>query len=209
MLTLFHAPNSRSSNFIWLLEELGVDYRIAHCIILRRSGRGAPDPANPHPEKRVPALQHVDERVTEQAAIALYLTDSFPQAGLGPVHGAPGRARYLGWLAFFAGEADPVYNARLLYGARPDPMTLRDQVRVRERVDGALAAGPYLLGEDFSAADVLMSGPLRWDPELGGGSVLIAAWLARLAARPAAQRAAQLDERPLGELTLRLAADGA
>ena len=58
MLSLFHAPDSRSSRFIWLLEELGVEHEIVYCDIPRRSGRGAPDPRNPHPEKRVPALVH-------------------------------------------------------------------------------------------------------------------------------------------------------
>ena len=105
MLTLYHSPDSRSSRFIWLLDELGVEHEVVYCDIKRRSGRGAPDARNPHPEKRVPALLHDDTLVTEQAAIALYLTDTFSEAGLGVEAGAPSRAAYLGWLAFYAGEA--------------------------------------------------------------------------------------------------------
>lgn len=200
VITLYHSPGARSSAFIWLLEELNVDYSIVYCDIKRRNGKGSPDPRNVHPEKRVPALMHDDQLVTEQAAIALYLTDSFPQAGLGRSVGTVGRASYLSWLAFFAGEADPVYNARLLYGSSLDPMTLRDQSRVVGRVDAALSAGPFLMGDTFTAADVLMSGPFEWDSQMGPGNDRINAWLERLSSRPAARRAATKDDRPAGNL---------
>lgn len=193
MLSLYHSPNSRSSRFIWLLEELGVDHEIVYCDIKRRNGNGAPDAKNPHPEKRVPALTHDGELVTEQAAIALYLTDVFPMAGLGIPVDAAGRAAYLSWLAFYAGEVDPAYVARSLYGGRLDPMTERDAQRVVARVSMALAKGPYLLGNRFSAADILVSGPFEWDPNLAPADNAIKEWLARLAERPAAKRAAAKD----------------
>jgi len=141
MLSLYHSPNSRSSRFIWLLEELGIEHEIVYCDIKRRSGIGAPDAKNPHPEKRVPALSHDGQLVTEQVAIALYLTDAFPMTELGVAIGAAGRGAYLSWLGFYAGEVDPVYAARSLYGNRLDPMTERDSERVVERVSKALAAG--------------------------------------------------------------------
>jgi glutathione S-transferase len=83
MISLYHSPSSRSSTFIWLLEELAVDDNIVYCDIKRRSGKGFADPANVHQDKRVPALLHDGQLVTEQMAIALYLTDTFPTAGLG------------------------------------------------------------------------------------------------------------------------------
>jgi glutathione S-transferase len=196
MLSLYHSPGSRSSRFIWLLEELGVAHDIVYCNIKRRSGNGAPDPQNPHPEKRVPALLHDGQLVTEQLAIALYLTDTLPATGMGVPAGAAGRAAYLSWLAFYAGEVDPVYVARSLYGERLDPMTVRDAQRVVTRVSAALAQGPYLLGDQFSAADILVSGPFEWDPTLAPDNGAIQEWLARLAARPAAQRANARDKPP-------------
>jgi glutathione S-transferase len=199
MLTLFHAPNSRSFRFIWLLEEIGATYDIVYCNIRRRNGRGAPDARNPHPEKRVPALRHDGQVITEQAAIALYLTDFFPQAGLGAPLGSASRGAYLSWLAFHAGEADPAYVARSLYGERLDPMTMRDHHRVVERVSRALGHGPYLLGEQITAADILVSGPFEWDPEFAPQNRAIDAWLSRLAARPAAKRAAEKDADPSGD----------
>lgn len=192
MFTLYHSPASRSSRFIWLLEEIGVEYQIVYCTIVRRAG-GVADPKNAHPEKRVPALVHDGTLVTEQAAIALYLTDALPEAGLGVSVGHAGRAAYVSWLAFYAGEVDPVYNTRWLYGDRLDPITLRDQARISDRVSKALAKGPYLLGKQFSAADILVSGPFEWDAALVGDNSAIQGWLADLAARPAAERAAARD----------------
>ena len=196
MITLYHSPGSRSSTFLWLLEEMGIEHSVVYCDIKRRSGKGSPDPKNIHPEKRVPALLHDGQVVTEQLAIALYLTDTFPESGLGRSVGDAERARYLTWLAFFAGEADPVYNARLLYGSSLDPMTVRDQNRVVERVDAALSNGPFLMGQRFTAADVLMSGPFGWDPDIAAGNTRIQDWLIRLAERPAAKRAAERDAPP-------------
>jgi glutathione S-transferase len=196
MLTLFHAPDSRSSRFIWLLEELGAEYELVHCDIKRRSGRGAADPRNPHPEKRVPALSHDGVLVTEQAAIALYLTDLLPQPGLGAPIGSPDRAAYLSWLAFYAGEVDPVYNVRAIYGDRLEATSVRDQVRVAQRVSKALQEEPFLLGQQFTAADILVSGPFEWDPELAQGDTRIHEWVRRLAQRPLAEVAAALDAWP-------------
>jgi glutathione S-transferase len=193
MLTLYHSPESRSSRFIWLLEELGVEYEIVHCDIQLRDGSGSADAKNPHPEKRVPALHHDGQLVTEQIAIALYLTDTFPNGGLGVQVGEPGRASFLSWLGFYAGEVDPLYTTRKLYGDRLDPKTIKDSQRVITRVSAALANGPYLLGSQFSAADILVSGPfewaLAWDPNFASTNGAIKGWLERLAERPAARRA--------------------
>src|SRR5262245_66236261 len=80
MLTLHHAPQSRSSRILWLLEEVGATYQIALTNIPRPDGSGASDPKNPHPDKKVPALVDDGVLVTESAAIVLYLTDKFPAA---------------------------------------------------------------------------------------------------------------------------------
>jgi glutathione S-transferase len=188
VITLFHSPDSRSSRFIWLLEELGVDYEIVYCSIARRSGKGAPDPRNPHPDKRVPALLHDDILVTEQAAIALYLTDLYPDAGLGATIGARERGPYLTWLAFNAGEIDMAYTLRAFLADSLDPITLAHHKRVTARVAAALEGSPYLLGERFTAADILVSGAFEWDAGLQGDNPAIRDWLARLSTRPAAQR---------------------
>ena len=92
MITLYHAPRSRSSRFIFLLEELGAPYEIAKVAIRRGDGSGALDEGNPHPHGKVPAIRDGDTVVYESAAIALYLTDKFPAARLGPVVAIPAAA---------------------------------------------------------------------------------------------------------------------
>src|SRR6188474_3682695 len=108
MLTLYHAPQSRSSRIIWLLEELGADYQLVITDIPRQDGSGAPDPRNPHPDQKVPALVHDGVLLTESIAILQYLADAFPQARLAPPIGDRARGPYLTWLAYYAGVAEPV-----------------------------------------------------------------------------------------------------
>ena len=91
MLTLVHAPHSRSSGLVWMLEELGQRYEIEYVTIRRGDGSGALDPKNPHPHGKVPVLKDGAQVIFEQSAIALYLADKFPEARLGPTPGDPGR----------------------------------------------------------------------------------------------------------------------
>src|SRR6185437_7138154 len=98
MITLFHAPKSRSTRFLFLLEELGVPYEVKKVNIRRGDGSGAADPSNPHPHAKVPALQNGDELVFESSAIALYLTDLYPDKDLAPKPAEPGRGQYLSML---------------------------------------------------------------------------------------------------------------
>jgi glutathione S-transferase len=163
--------------------------------IPRCSGKGAPDPANPHPDKQVPALIHGQQLVTESTAIALYLTDEFPQAGLGPRVGNTDRAAYLTWLALYAGEMELAFNMYRRGWIEKDPHQdfAKTYQRIQTRVLTALSHGPYLLGSQFSAGDVLVSSPYQWLREFGPPSSLIDDWLGRLAAWPAAMRATARD----------------
>ena len=90
MLTLIHAPLSRSSRIVWLLEELGAEYEIRYVSIRRWDGSGAPDDNNPHPHKQVPALLHNGAVIWESAAVVQYLTDLYPDCSLGR---PPGQVR--------------------------------------------------------------------------------------------------------------------
>ena len=193
MLTLFHAPRSRSSRFIWLLEEIAEPYEITYVDIRRGDGSGGPDPRNPHPDKKVPALVHDDELVTESAAIALYLSDRFP-ARVGPGVGEAGRGAFLTWLAFYAGVIEPAITAQWT-GRGTDPAAVADYEAMERRLRAALETGPYLLGEHFSAADVLIASLFHYSRELAPKGPEFDAYLARIAARPAFQRA-QAKEAP-------------
>lgn len=191
MLTLHHAPQSRSSRILWLLEELGAPYEIKLTNIPRMDGSGGADANNPHPDKKVPALVHDGAVVTESIAIIQYLTDLFPEAGLAPKIGDPLRGAYLTWLAYYAGVMEPVLN--LEFNGLKDHAGMRrtftSRAAVDQRITEALKAGPYLLGERFSAVDVLIASMGQWARQMLPAGALMDEYLSRCGSRPAVARA--------------------
>lgn len=199
MITLYHAPRSRSSRIIWLLEELGCEYKIEIVPILRGDGSGAPAPDSYkaiHPLKKVPAIKVFDEIVYESAAICLYLTDSHQKRPLGPLPGANDRAEYVRWLFFYAANIEPAATARF-QGWDKDPAkptgfgTLE---AIEAVISEQLEKTPYLLGDTFSAADILYGSTLAFFK----GSLFPARkhyddYVARLTARPAYVKAQAKD----------------
>lgn len=194
MLTLFHAPQSRSGRIVWLLEEIGGDYDIRYVDIFRAMTlTGVRDPANIHPDGKVPALAHDDSLVTESAAIALYLTDLHPEANLGAPVGTPERAAYVTWLAWTAGEMEPGVWSKISGATETDPNARARYDAVVARLLTALASGPWLMGERFTAVDVMVASAVAWGREYLPASALIDAWLERALNRPANARAAAKD----------------
>jgi glutathione S-transferase len=179
MLTLYHAPKSRSSRIIWLLEEAGAPYEIRLTNIPRMDGSGGPDPANPHPDKKVPAL-----------------VDDGAQAGIGPVVGDPLRGPYLSWLAYYAGVIEPVANFEFAQlGDHPVlRRTFRGRAEMDARIRDALNRGPYLLGERLSTADILLASLGQFARNMLPADAVVDAYLQRLAARAAFARALQRDD---------------
>ena len=161
MLTLFHAPKSRSTRFIWLLEELDAPYTLKVVTIRRGDGSGALDSANPHPHGKVPVITDGDTIVFELPAIALYLTDSYPKSRIGPLAGEPTRGAYLSWLAYYGDVMEPAFMSKFMN--TPVPRGTAGWVvmdEAMELVTRTLSAAPFLLGEAFSAADVLFGSTL-------------------------------------------------
>lgn len=193
MLTLFHAPRSRSTRFLWLLEELGADYEIKTVDIYRSFGNtGARDPANPHPHGQVPALMDDGVLITESAAIALYLTDKYPAAGIGPTVGDPLRGPYLSWLAYYAGVLEPsVVN---LWKQRQDDEDKKTYQILDDRLRTTLEKTPWLLGDAFSAADIMFVSLLQFARQMLPPHAIYDDWLARANARPALARALAKDD---------------
>ena len=196
MITLFHRPRTRSSRFIFLLEELEAPYQIRLVTTRTRDGSGQIDPANPHPHGKVPAISDDGGIVFESAAIALYLTDKFPKNHLGPLPGEPQRGAYLSWLAYYAGVLEPAFVSKFMkYDV---PVGTAGWVPVEEVMPvimRQLASGPYLLGERFSAADVLYgtSFALFANSPLLAKSQVIDDYAQRVVSRPAATRAQARD----------------
>lgn len=202
MLTLYHAPMSRSTSMTALIDELGAqdDVTIIPVTIPRNDGSSARDPRNPHPEGKVPLLVHDHRQIRERAAITAHLTTIFPDAGLAPAPGTPDHGAYLSWLAYYQGVMEPVMVASILGISSPGfEATFRDRTAMQAELERALAAGPYLLGDAFSAADLLLHSPFAWFPDFTPDSAPIRDWVARCAERPALRRAFERDQQAIGQ----------
>jgi glutathione S-transferase len=197
-LTLYHASPSRSSIVLWMLEEIGEPYDI-HLLRLSNGDQLKPDYLAINPMGKVPALKHGGTVITEVAAICTYLADAFPEKKLSVPIGTPRRGVYLKWLFFGPGCMEPAIidraaprkeeprRAMLGYGDFDTTMNV---------VAKAVEKGPYIMGEQFTAADVVIGSNIRWGTmfKLVPERPEFAAYAARLAARPAAQRAEAKDK---------------
>ncbi|HET7086550.1 MAG TPA: glutathione S-transferase family protein [Rhizomicrobium sp.] len=196
MITLYHAPRSRSSRFIFLLEELGAPYQIEKVSIRRGDGSGALDNHNPHPHGKVPVIRDGDTLVYESIAIALYLTDKFPAAGLGPVTGDAKRGAYLTWLAYYAGVMEPAWMSAFM---KTDvPRGTAGWVKTDEvmaLINATLSKSPYILGEKFSAADILIGTTFKlfMGSPILPKTDLLESYVQRVVGRPAYARASAKD----------------
>ena len=197
-LTFYTHPQSRGRIVRWMLEETGVRYatvRLEYGTTMK-----APDYLAINPMGKVPALRHGDGVVTEVAAICAYLADAFPQAGLAPAATSPLRGPYYRWLFFAAGPVEAAVSNKALGFAVPPGrermMGYGSYAEVMQALEGAVSQGEYLLGSRFSAADVYLGSHLGFGMQFGTIEKRPAfeQYWARLAARPAAVRARQLDD---------------
>ncbi len=196
-LTLFHCAPSRSSVVLWMLEEIGEPYDI-HLLNMKKGENRDAAYLAVNPMGKVPALKHDNAIITESAAICTYLADAFPQAGLNVPVGHPQRGPYLKWLFFGPGvlegaildrafpRAAEAPRAALGYGDFDTAMTV---------VADAVTPGPFLLGAQFTAADVVVGSNLRWGTffKLIPERKEFTDYIARLGERPAQQRATAKD----------------
>ena len=191
MLTLIHAPQSRSSRIVTLIDEMGIQDRvkIEPVSIVRMDGSGHHDAANPHPEGKVPLLIHDGVMIRESGAIIQYLTDMFPDAGLGRPVGHAQRGEYVSWLYWYGAVMEPVLIFDVLKISQPGlPYTFRGHDEVVARLRVALQTRPYLLGDSYSAADLLVQSPYSWLKDATPDDPAIRDWVARCAARPSVAR---------------------
>lgn len=194
MITLFHAPLSRSTTILVLIEEMGIARQIdlVEVTVARRDGSGGPDPRNPHPEGKVPFLLDGTDRLRERGAIITYLTDKFPEAGMGRPVGHPQRGAFLSWLFYYQGVMEPVLVLDAANITHPMlQTTFRDLDAVFARLSEALDGQDFLLGDSFSAVDLLLSSPFHWLPDAAPRDPRVADWIARCADRPAYRAVAE------------------
>jgi len=190
-VTLYHSPNTRSTGALILLDELGAPYDL-HVLNMKAGEQRQAAYLAVNPMGKVPALRHGAAIVTEQVAVYLYLADLFAEAGLAPQIGDPLRGPYLRWMAFYAACFEPAVVDRFRKND-PGSQTMSpygDYDTMLATLVGQLAKAPYLLGERFSAADVLWGTALGWTTmfELVPKLPEIMDYVNRVRSRPAAMR---------------------
>lgn len=195
MLTLYHNPHSRSQIVHAMLHELGEPFEIVP-VDLKAGAQKAPEFLKFNAMGKIPVLRDGDVIVSETPAILTYLADKYPSAGLAPAIDAPERGRYLRWMFFYGSVFEPACIDLSL--KRETPPSMAGWGRPEDALDtlsAALIPGPWLLGDTFSAADVLVAAGVAY---MLGFKVLperpeYVSYAARFEARPACQAAKAAD----------------
>jgi len=193
MMTLYWSPQSRSFTALWLMEEVGQPYERA-LIDIRSGAQDTPDFRAINPMGKVPALKDGEATLAETPAICAYVAERYPEAGLTPPVGDPARAKFLYWLFFYSGCMEPAVVQMTTKLEMPSSTAgWGEASRVFNVLDEALSkSGPWLLGERFSAADVMVGSGLHFFTRVFKAVPArpsFDAYIDRCMARPAFQRA--------------------
>lgn len=196
-ITLQYAPRTRSFTALWLLEELDVSYELESFDLSIGAHHGE-DFHQLNPMGKVPVVVHDGTPISEVGAIAIYLADRFPGAGLAPAIDDPQRAAYLRWCFFASAIMEPCFGEKFFKWDLPaSSVAWGSFERMMTCLTEALEQGPYLLGERFSAADILVGSNVRFGHMFGAipNEGVTAAYVARLTEREACGRAATIERR--------------
>ncbi|MDP3689565.1 glutathione S-transferase family protein [Bradyrhizobium sp.] len=195
MMKLYWAPRTRSFTALWLMEETGQPYERVLTDIATGAQK-APGYLAINPMGKVPALGDGDASLAEAAAICAYVAERYPQAGLAPPLGDPARAKYLYWLFFSPGCIEPaIVQLATKIEMNPVAAGWGEAQRVFDVLDTALEKGPWILGQTFSAADIVIGSGLHFAVrmfKMVPSRPSFDAYLNRCAARPAFQRAEKI-----------------
>jgi glutathione S-transferase len=202
-LIFYTNPQSRGRIIRWMLEESGADYETV-VLGYADSMKGA-DYLAINPMGKVPAIKHGDTVVTECAAICAYLADVFPEAGLAPPAGSRLRGPYYRWLFFAAGPVEAAVTNKALQVEVADAQRAfvgyGSFETTIDNLENALKPGPYICGDQFTAADLYVGSQIGFGMMFGSieKRPIFEEYFGRLAARPAAVRANQIDDALIAE----------
>ncbi|HEX8448692.1 MAG TPA: glutathione S-transferase family protein [Allosphingosinicella sp.] len=197
-LTFYTNPMSRGRIVRWMLEEVGRPYETI--LLDYGTTMKAPEYLAINPMGKVPAVRHGETVVTEGAAICAYLADAFPDAGLAPPPGNPMRGPYYRWMFFAAGPVEAVVTGKSLgLLAPPDKKAMAGYGSFEETIDAlerGIGAGPYICGDQFTAADVYVGSQIGWGMMFNSidRRPAFVDYFERISSRPAAVRARELDD---------------
>lgn len=201
-ITFYHSPHTRASATLALLEELGAPYEL-RVLNMKAGEQRLPAYLAVNPLGKVPAIVDGATVVTEQVAIFIHLADRFPQAGLAPALDDPLRGAYLRWMVYYAACFEPALVDRSL--ARDAGPYMSSPYGDFDTMLGVLEAqlqrAPWLLGDRFSAADILWGSALDWSMAYAGVPRLpaLVEYAARIGARPALKRVGERDNALMAE----------
>jgi glutathione S-transferase len=197
-LIFYTNPMSRGRIVRWMLEEVGEPYQTK--IMDYATTLKSPEYLAVNPMGKVPAITHGGVVVTEAAAICAYLADAFPARGLAPPLGDKRRGTYFRWLFFGAGPVEQATSVRSL-GIEIQPeqkrmMGFGDQSDMLNGLESAITGRDYILGDEFSAADVYLGSQVGWGLQFGSIEKRPAfeRYNERLQSRPAFKRASEIDD---------------
>lgn len=184
-MKLYYNPKSRAAISKWMLDECGAQYELV-LIDLEKREHKAPEFLEINPAGKLPALVDGETRVFEGAAICMYLAEKYPQANLAPRPGAPERGRYLSLMVYSTSQLEPAMSDRLMNVETLPQRGWTDFDTVLNVIERELGQGPYLFGDWFTAADVMIGSMFIWMRMWGKqtGRPAIDAYVDRLMARP-------------------------
>lgn len=196
-MKLYHQPNTRSSRVRWLLAELGVPCDVQPVDVFSGEGRKPEYQQAVHPHGFVPALEDEGVVLIESAAICMYLADRYGDGRFAPKLGTIERGKYYEWMVYVPANADPCLQTIMFHTMfLPEEKRLPQLVeqakktwskKIEPRFIAALTKSPFILGETFSAADILAGGALGWAKMAGalGEDPALQRYLGAMATRPA------------------------
>jgi glutathione S-transferase len=196
-ITLFYAPKTRAFRALWFLEELGRPFRI-EAVDLQRNEHKRADFLKLNPMGKLPTVVDQGVPIAESGAILLHLSDKYSTGVLAPRLDDPRRADFLRWLFFAAGVMEPAFGEKFFKWELPaSQVAWGSFVTMEKTVTDAILKGPWLLGEQFTAADVFVGSNLHWGTlwKLFPAEGAVVDYVGRCAARPALRRALELEER--------------
>lgn len=200
-MKLYHQANTRSARVRWLLAELDTPHETEIVDVFAGAGR-RPEYQKIHPHGFVPALEDDGTVLIESAAICMYLVDRYGAGrDLAPPPGTIERGKYYEWMVYLPATADPALETIMFHTVfLPESHRIPQLVerakkkwtsKIEPRITGAIVTSPYVLGDRFTAVDVMVASTLAWARMAGilGEAPEIGAYLARMAARPAFAKA--------------------
>lgn len=190
-IVLYHHPFSRAAGVVWMLEEIGQPYELRFVDIMAGDQK-KPDLLALNPMGKLPILTDGDAVVTESAAIGLFLADRYAAGRLAPALDSPDRGTYLRWTLFAPSVIEPGAMSKAAGWAYKEGQAgWGNHEAMLRAMETALEGRTFLLGDQFSMADVVFGGTLRFmlQFKMIEPRPLFTAYAQRLGERPALQRA--------------------